>query len=197
MSASDTYYGLFTSESGQGFRWRLKDEGVRLVAGQIEWWVGADSVRLPLDRITDIRLSVTPALRNSFAGVCTITFDRFERVAVHSATAFGLPDHGRADEYRRFVHDLHRALPEDARRRIAFHAGGEGADNPLRRALGYGLIAVCALGALAALFTGTFRGVVVAGLVGVVMIWPLVRMLQTGRGEGGYIPDHIPEDLLP
>ena len=192
-------YALFTTSGETSLlNWRMKDEGIAIEGDRLRWWTEHGERRQPVSDIREIRLAVKPSGRGTTGGLCEVTFRNFERVAVHSTTAWGNHDEHRLVEYRAFVQALHAALPEETRKRASFYAGARGGSSPWVRAVGIGLVAVVGLAiVLVAFNVSGLKAIWLPVLAATVLLWPLLQQLRANTGEGGYGPDRIPPELLP
>lgn len=104
---------------------RLRDSGIRLVGGGIEWRIAGSAQRATLSDIRAIRLTteVETARGPVGATACQIRFRDGGAVTVFGGNSYSPDAADRLRRYETFVADLHRRLGPDGRTRISFVAG--------------------------------------------------------------------------
>ncbi|EDQ33719.1 hypothetical protein HPDFL43_04680 [Hoeflea phototrophica DFL-43] len=176
---------------------RLDEDGVELRDGQLFWSERGRQKSAHLKDLSRVNLKVNFGGRARVVGIMVLWFRDGTTLNIFSADAVGRFDRQRSATYRSFVQDLHDAIPQDCRSRIAFVAGG--ANNNAARVAGALTLAAAVAAAVAVLWNIeaiTTEIVIILGLAGFFLIWPLSRLMSANSGES-YRPHRIPENLLP
>ncbi|MCP4384356.1 MAG: hypothetical protein GY798_23600 [Hyphomicrobiales bacterium] len=190
-------YDLFLRE-GAVYRpfWRLRDRGIMLTAGGLEWNTGGIARRCRFSDIVRVRLETAHIPRSGDFGNCVIRFHRGLTLVVSSLDSWGTPDDDRIGTYVAFVRDLHAWLDPNDRTRIRFLAGnteGRYQFTMLATILAAIVFAVLPLGLLA--YTGEMEVLLVL-LAGIAFVCPLVRIARKNKPRN-YAPDRLTDDLFP
>lgn len=176
---------------------RLDEDGVELRDGQLFWSERGRQRSAHLKDLSRVNLKVNFGGRGRLVGIMVLWFRDGTTLNIFSADAVGRFDRQRSATYREFVQALHEAIPQECRSRIEFVAGGM--NNNAARLVG-GLTLVAAFTAAALILwnvdTITMGIVIILGLAGVFLIWPLSRLMSANSGET-YRPHRIPQNLMP
>lgn len=176
---------------------RLDEDGVELRDGQLFWSERGRQRSAHLEDLSRVNLKVNFGGRGRLVGIMVLWFRDGTTLNIFSADAVGRFDRQRSATYREFVQALHEAIPQECRSRIEFVAGGM--NNNAARLVG-GLTLVAAFTAAALILwnvdTITMGIVIILGLAGVFLIWPLSRLMSANSGET-YRPHRIPQNLMP
>jgi hypothetical protein len=190
-------YLLHTKAGDVRMYFRLDEDGVDLRDGQLFWSERGRQRSAQLKDLSRVNLKVNFGGRARLVGIMVLWFRDGTTLNIFSADAVGRFDSQRSATYRTFVKALHEAIPQDCRARIEFVAGGT--NNNAARFAGALTLAAAVAAAAAVLWnmeTITTEIVIILGLAGIFLIWPLSRLVSANTGES-YRPHRIPENLLP
>jgi hypothetical protein len=193
-TADKRRYDVYLTAGGRRFYFRNDNHGVTLDDARIAWTYDGRTEKAPLSDIVAVHLQSGGSWQNVI-DQCEIAFATGDTVTVSNAGASGVPDDGQTPIYRDFVRDLHRRLAARGAGAIRFTAGYRPLNYRvvLVGAVLLGMICV-ALPLVLLAITGEFK---VLGLLvgGVVLCWPLARMVQNNAPRE-YQPQKLPDELL-
>ncbi len=190
-------YLLYTKAGEVRMYFRLNEEGVELRDGQLFWTERGRERSAWLKDLRSVNLKVNLGGRHQVVGIMVLWFRNGTTLTVFSADAVGRFDAQRSRTYRSFVSALHEAIPQESIRNIRFTTGGM--NNNAARFAGALMMAMVIAGAGAVLWNMnkiTAEIMIILGLGGVFLIWPLFKLLSANTGET-YRPHRIPDDLMP
>jgi hypothetical protein len=185
---SESHYDLnLRAGRNGGFFSRASDRGLTLTAARINWTFQGKSDGAPFHNIRAVHLQTGGDWREP-TSLCTITFaDSYKLVVVNS-------DDARRPLYRGFVRDLHSRLAA-AQTSTVFTSGYQGFRYPLIIACAVllGVMSICI--PVVAMILQRGIGPVTAMLAGVVLYWPLIKMIEKNAPRN-HDPRNLPEELL-
>jgi hypothetical protein len=168
----------------------------RLRPDALEWQAGRHTGRVPYDRIARVRLSFRPQALQTRRFITEIWPQGGTRLLVASTSQRSLFEHGAQDEaYGAFVRDLHRRVA-DAGAPVSLERG----TNPLLYWPGVVVFAMMAVMLVylmvRALQSGTTSAAILVLLFLGVLLWQSGIYFLRNR-PGRYRPDALPPDLVP
>lgn len=192
-SGSQTYDLILRTE-GAGFAWKFRDRGITLARERIAWTLDGEQHDTKLADIAAVHLQTNMVGQGTIA-TCRIRFVDGFVLLVLSRSDSGTYDAGQAAIYRAFVRDLHAWLAALKGAAISYTAGY----NSARQTFGLVLLVVVVLFFLVLptmllLMSGELS--LLSGLYfGVLLAWPLYRLVQTNEPRG-YDPRVLPDELI-
>jgi hypothetical protein len=190
-------YPLYFVDGDIGLYWSLDTRGVRLGAAGLTFTSERETRTIGFGEIRSIRLQTTFAEANETGiGICQIQFGQYRKLTVYSGDSYGRFDEDQRQHYTDFVHDLHRRIPAQDRKRIAFNGGlSETRHMIVSTAMIAGAVLFGLLPAFLLLWKPSFETLGLAATAGG-FVYAGWRSWTKNR-PGGYSPNHVPEDLLP
>ena len=170
-----------------GFYFGNSNHGVTLTAERINWTFEGIADGAPFHNIRTVHLQTGGDWREP-TNLCTITFaDGYKLVVVNS-------DDARRPVYRNFVRDLHSRLAA-VQTSTVFTSGYQGFRYPLIIACAV-LLGVMSIGMpVVAMILQRGIGPITAMLAGVVLYWPLIKMIDKNAPRN-HDPRNLPAELL-
>src|SRR5262249_29356199 len=169
-------YDLYLGFGQKRFVWTNPDHGVTLTDDGIAWFAGGREWQARLRDIAEVHLQTGNIGENTIA-TCRLRFSDGTPLSILSSNSRGLQDASHDKLYVAFVRDLHRRLAaEDAR--VAFTAGFSDARYRFGKVVAVvaGLFFVVAPTVL--LLMTREANMVWALYAGVLLVWPLYRLMQ-------------------
>jgi len=191
------HYDLFVTEGApRRFFWRLRDEGISLTAGGLEWHIDGEPRARAWGEIEAVHLVSSHIPRSGDIYQCTIRFRGGPPIVVRSTTAYGLPDETRDGDYFEFVQALHGRLADPEFSRVRFEAGlMAGRVMFLKIVLAFAALLFVGLPLVLLFMVPSWEALGILG-VGAAFMWPLWRMAQANEPRT-YSARDLPYDLLP
>ena len=190
-------YPLYFVDGDMAVYWSLDTRGVRLDAPGITFTSERETRTIGFGEIRSIRLQTTFAQANETGiGICQIQFRHYRELTIYSGDCYGRFDEDQRQHYIDFVHDLHRRIPAQDRKRIDFKAGlSETRHMIVSAAMIAGALLFGLLPAFLLLRYPSFETLAIAATAGG-FVYAGWRSWTKNR-PGGYSPDRVSEDLLP
>jgi hypothetical protein len=190
------HYDLFLREADIGIYWKLTDSGITLDAEGMAWNAGGIERRYRYDELRAVRLRMTSGGRSEYVYFCTLYLTDGNIVTIYSGSASGATDAERDPVYGEFVRVLHARLASLKLYQIDFIAGQSEGRYYLILFAGILTIGFAVVLPLALLFlVGTWETLFIL-LAGIGLAWPMWQLAQSSRPRG-YLPEDLPEDLVP
>jgi hypothetical protein len=189
-------YDLYLRLGERPLVWSIPDHGLTLKDDEIAWIAGGRHSQASLRAIVEVHLQIGCIEDNAIAS-CRLRFANGLTLSITSSNSRGFQDAALDKLYIEFVYDLHARLAARREARIAFTAGfSEG------RYQFVTVVAVVAAGlffvvtpVMLLLITGEWK-VALATYTGVVLLWPLYKVIKANAPRS-YDPRHVPPELLP
>ena len=194
-SPHQTSYDLYLGSGQLRFVLRNPNHGVTLTGHDIAWVADDERCRLAFRDIAEVHLQTGNVGRSTIA-TCRLTCADGSTVVIMSSNSSGLQDDALDKLYVQFVYDLHARLAALKGAHIAFTAGFSEA----RYRFGKVICVVAGLffivmPTVLLLMTGAWS-MVWALYLGVLLVWPLYRLMQANAPRA-YEPGAIPPEVLP
>ena len=190
-------YPLYFIDGETFMYWSLDTCGLHLDASGLTFTSKRGTRTVAFREIRSIRLQTAFAKAPETAiGLCLIRFGKYRKLTIFSCNSSGLHDDTQRQHYIDFVRDLHRRIPQDDRKRIAFNGGlSEGRHLFLSATM---LAGAVLFGVLPAVILVTEPSLKTLGLAFTCggFVYAGWSVWSRNRPET-YAPDHVPEDLLP
>ena len=182
---------------GTGFVWSIETRGVRLAEDGLTFTSERETRTIRFSELRSIRLHTAYANAGETPiGICKIGFGRFRALTIFSGDSQLRADERQRTAYHTFVRDFHRRIPLADRARIAFNGGLSDTRHMIL--------------SIAMLAGGALFGVLPLVLIFIAPSWHTlgVAAVAWGFAYAGwkswsrnrprpYLPDRIPDDLLP
>jgi|GEM_PF-6884397 len=190
-------YPLYFIDGDMGMYWSLDTRGIRLDASGLTFTSERETRTIAFGEIRSIRLQTTFAQAHDTAiGICQIRFGSYRKLTIYSGDAYGRFDADQRHHYINFVRDFHRRIPTEDRTRIAFNGGlSETRHMIVSAAMLAGAVLFGLIPALLLLWKPSYQTLGLA-VTGGGLVYAGWRSWNKNRPED-YVPDHVPEELLP
>lgn len=195
--SSATEYPLYFADGDTTMYWSLDTQGIRLDASGVTFTSERETRTIAFGEMRSIRLQTTFVQGDDIPiGICTIKFGNYRKLTIFSGDSHGSADADQSRHYTAFVHDFHRRIPAQNRKHITFNGGlSETRYMIVSTAMIAGALLFGALPAFLLLWKPSFERLGVA-CTGGGFVYAGWRVWNRNR-PGDYLPDHVPDDLLP